>query len=290
MGWLYKIIAAVYILFSTFGINLAGGENYDTFTVKYGSGDAQVMDIFVPESAYDRDYNGVVLTVHGGSWVEGTRKARPKEILKIVGKGYIGVAMDYTVISATNGANAFTMLDEITMAIGKIKNFSDEKNLNITKLCLAGYSAGGHLAALYSYTRADESPIELVLLSNRAGPSDFHESTWGSGAYALASKLSGKTITEQMKNDGSAEEIINSVSPVHWINENSVPTIAGYGGKDMVVSTGNAEATRKALEKSGIEHFFIMYPDSGHTLSFNPSVNKQYWAKMDEYLLRYFGY
>lgn len=290
MGWLYKIIAAIYALFSVIGINLAGGENYKTHTMNYGSKDSQVMDIFVPASAYERDFNGVILYVHGGSWVEGTRKARPREIRKLTGQGYIGAAMDYTVHTSSNGATAFTMIDEIDMAIQKIKDFSDEKGLNITKIALTGYSAGAHLASLYAYTRAEECPIELVFLSARVGPSDFHKDTWGSEAYSIASLLAGQTITDEMIADGSAEEIIKSVSPAMNINENSVPTLAGYGGADMVVSTGNANATKKALEKSGIDYKFIMYPNSGHTLSFNPSCAREFENAQNQYLLKYFGY
>lgn len=290
MGWLYKIIAAVLAFFSTLGINLAGGENYKTYVVEYGSKEAQVMDIFVPESATKRDYNGIILHVHGGSWIEGTRKARPSEIRKLAGKGYIIASMDYTVHTSSNGATAFTMLDEIGMAIQRIKEFSAEKGLNITKLALSGYSAGAHLASLYAYTRAEESPIELVFLSTRVGPSDFHPDTWGGGAYSLASMLAGKEITDAMIADGSAEEIIKSVSPAMNITENSVPTLAGYGGADMVVSGGNAEATRKALEQSGIDYQFIMYPYAGHSLIENPSAAKKFENAQNEYLLKYFGY
>lgn len=290
MGWLYKIIAAILALFSTFGINLAGGENYKTYAVNYGTGEKQVMDIFVPESAEKRDFNGVILNVHGGSWIEGTRKARPSEVRKLAGKGYIIASMDYTVYTPSNGATAFTMVDEIQMAIEKIKEFSDKNSLNITKLALTGYSAGAHLAMLYAYTRAEESPIELVFLSERVGPSDFHTDTWGSGAYSLASMLAGNEITDEMIADGSAEEIIKSVSPAMNINEDSVPTLAGYGGADVVVSKGNAEATRKALEKSGIDYTFIMYPNSGHMLSSNPNTAKEFEKAQDKYLLKYFGY
>lgn len=286
----YIFMAFIYAAFSTFGVNLAGGENYKTYTMNYGEGSSQVMDVFVPPSAYDNEYNGVILYIHGGSWVEGTRKARPGEIRKLAGKGYVAAAMDYTVHTSSNGANAFTMMDDVDKAIQKIKEFSDEKGLNITKICLTGYSAGAHIASLYAYTRAETCPIELVFLSARVGPSDFHEDAWGSGAMTLASMLSGQEITDEMLADGSAEEIIRSVSPACQINENSVPTLAGYGGKDSVVPSGNAASTKRALEASGIDYTFIMYPDSGHTLSFNPGCASRFERVQDEYLHKYFGY
>lgn len=48
------------------------------------------------------------------------------------------------------------MVDEIGMAVQRIKKFSDNLGLNITKLATSGYSAGAHLSALYAYSRADE--------------------------------------------------------------------------------------------------------------------------------------
>lgn len=290
MSWLYKIMAAFYALFSTLGINLAGGENYETFKVEYGPKSAEIMDIFVPASAYSRDYNGVILYVHGGSWIKGTRNERPKEIRKLAGEGYIGAAMDYTVYTSSNGANAFTMIDEIDMAIQKLKEFSEEKGLNIDRIALAGYSAGAHLSMLYAYTRAETCPLPLVFLSERVGPSDFHADSWGSSGPLLASMLAGQPITEEMLADGSAEEIIRSVSPACLITENSVPTLAGYGGADLVVSEGNAKSTKAALEASGIDSYFVMYPNSGHTLSFNPDRANEFWMMQDRFLLKYFGY
>lgn len=109
-------------------------------------------------------------------------------------------------------------------------------------------------------------------------------------SYALASKLAGIEITEEMIADGSAEAVVNSVSPAYFVNSNSVPTIAGFGGKDTTVPPGNAQAMKKALEESGIDYTYIFYPNSSHMLFEDYVQSLMYDKAVNDYLLKYFGY
>lgn len=191
--------------------------------------------------------------------------------------------------------SGLVMVDEIGMAVQRIKKFSDNLGLNITKLATSGYSAGAHLSALYAYSRADESPIKIVFTANRVAPSDFHPESWddvyGEGAaYNIASGLAGVKITPEMIADGSAEAVVNSVSPAYFVNENSVPTIAGFGGNDTTVPAGNAKAMKEALEKSGIDYTYIYYPNSSHMLFEDYLQSYLYDKTVNDYLLKYFGY
>ena len=180
------------------------------------------------------------------------------------------------------------MCDEIDMAIKKIKDFSDEKELNITKLAVSGYSAGAHLSMLYGFSRADEAAIELVFTANQVGPSDFHSEVWGS--TSLASMLSGIEITEEMIENGKAEDVINLVSPTAYVTKDTVPSILAYGGTDMIVPSGNAERIKSAFENSGAIHSYILYPLSNHGLGLDPLCEMVYINTVEQYCKDYFGY
>lgn len=95
---LYRFVSLVMALVSYVGFSLGdtGTQMFKPyFNVKYGEGQEQVMDIYVPDSAYDREYNGVVLYIHGSSWTGGDKRLfggctpfRPVCILKGRRKSY----------------------------------------------------------------------------------------------------------------------------------------------------------------------------------------------------------
>lgn len=263
--------------------------------LKYGDAELNLIDIYVPKSAYERDYNAVILFIHGGSWMGGEKKEMNSYCETYAKKGYITATMSYSLVTEENGVNAFTMLDDIDLAIKKIKKFSDEKKLNITKIATCGYSAGGHISSLYAYTRAQNSAIKLVFTANKVAPSDFHSVNWdnayGEGlGYGLTCMLSGVKYDESLVESGEFENVINSVSPAKHIDKNSVPTIAGYGGKDTICPIGNALATKAALINSGIDYEYFFYPKSNHGLSSDSSVDAQYKEAFLKYCEKYFGY
>lgn len=294
----YRFVSLIMALVAYVGFSF-GDMGTQPFTpylnVKYGEGKEQVMDIYVPDSAYEREYNGVILYIHGGSWTGGDKMERIGDCTRLARNGYITATMNYTLQTPENNISGLMMVDEIKMAVQKLKDFSDSKGLNITKLATSGYSAGAHLSALYAYSRADESPIEIVFTANRVAPSDFHPESWDDAyyegmSYNLAGSLAGVKITPEMIADGRAEEVVNSVSPAYFVNENSVPTIAGFGGKDTTVPAGNAAAMKKALEASGIDYTYIFYPNSSHMLFEDYLQSLMYDEAVNDYLLKYFGY
>ena len=302
MSFFNKIIAWFLSILAFFGINLGGNETdaYNKYAdIAYGAGKYEVMDIYVPSSAEKRDYNGAFLFLHGGSWTSGDKADLENSgYLSLLDDGYILVFMNYTLYNTATDfgkVTAFTLRDEVGTAIAKLKEFSDEKGLNITKLCTSGVSAGGHISLLYTYTQAKSSPIEIVFTANRVAPADFSLENWSSVygdvfTAGLLSELVGQVVSvEQMKN-GEADELIASVSPARLLNSDCVPSIAGYGLQDTVVPTGNASAMKKALEESGIEYTYIEYPNSNHLLQQDADSTAKYDKAVKDYALRYFGY
>lgn len=291
----FSLLMAVMAFLSVSTTNFGTELVVPYYNVKYGEGLSGTMDIFVPAKAKENEYNGVILFIHGGSWTGGEKFECAGDAIRAARNGYVSATMNYRLRNEKNGITAFDMLDDIQHAVEKLKQFSDEKNLNITRLATSGYSAGAHLSALYAFSRADESPIELVFTANRVTPSDFHPSSWDDVyrdgmAYGLVEKLSGTAVTEEMISSGSAEEIISSISPAAFISANSVPSLWGFGGKDTTVPHGNAETVKTVLENSGAEYTYVFYPDSTHMLLYDYSCAKEYDNALYSYLEQYFGY
>lgn len=290
---MFEKIVGIIMAILTFVSTTFMGETakYEAFTnISYGAGERNVIDIYVPAEAYEKEANGCILFIHGGSWSSGNKDEMLGECVALADEGYITATMSYTLINDENRDtySVMTVLDEITQAIDAIKKFSDEKGLNITKLATSGYSAGAHLSMLYSYSRPEESAIPLVFAANKVGPSDFTTEAWGEAGPRIAKMLAGTALTEQYMSQGKEKELIELVSPVYYVNENSIPSLFAYGGKDKTVPVGNADSVKNAFEKAGAVHDFILFPYSDHILIFTPFSSVQYNFKLKDYCNKYF--
>lgn len=288
-----KIIGIVLAILTFVGSTFFGvPAKYEVFSdVAYSSeSERNVMDIYVPTKAYEKEENGCILFIHGGSWSSGSKDEMMGECVALANEGYITATMSYTLITDDNRDtySVMTVLDEITLAIEAIKKFSDEKGLNITKLATSGYSAGAHLSMLYSYSRPEESAIPLAFAANKVGPSDFTAEAWGEAGPGIAQMLAGTALTEQYMKEGKEKELIELVSPVYYVDENSIPSLLAYGGKDQVVPVGNAESVKKAFEQAGAYYDFVLSPYSDHILIFTPISGVQYNLKLKDYCNKYF--
>ena len=269
------------------------GQKFDVYeNIRYGEAERDLVTVYVPKSAYDREYNGCVLYIHGGSWTGGAKEDMAAHCKKIAMKGYVAATMSYSlcVNGTATDVTVYTMLDEVGACIQAIKDFGEEKGLNITKLATAGYSAGGHISMLYSYTRPETSPIALAFTANRVGPSDFSTEAWGKAGPSLARSLAGQKIVEQFTAEGRADEIVAYVSPVTYVTKDSVPSLFGYGALDVVVPAGNRKSILNAFQNAGATYDSVLYPLSGHGLKLNhitPAARK-YTAKLFEYCEKYF--
>ena len=283
------VLAILTFVSSTF---LGGTPKYEVFSnIAYSTAsERNVMDIYVPAEAYEKEENGCILFIHGGSWSSGSKDEMLGECVALANEGYIAATMSYTLITDdnTDTYSVMTVLDEISLAIEAIKRFSEEKGLNITKMATSGYSAGAHLSMLYSYSRADESAIPLAFAANKVGPSDFTTEAWGEAGPRIAQMLAGTEISNQYMQEGKEKELIELVSPVYYINENSIPSLLAYGGKDQTVPIGNAESVKKAFEESGAVYDYILFPFSDHILIFTPLSSLRYNIKLTEYCDKYF--
>lgn len=295
MQKILALILTIGLMFNTlFGLI---GEKYLVFeNVRYGEAERDLVTIYVPKNAYERDYNACILYIHGGSWTGGEKEDMDPHCKKLAMKGYITATMSYTLCSdETFGeVTVYTMLDEITQCIEAIKEFSEENELNITKLATSGYSAGGHISMLYSYARPEDSPIELAFTANRVGPSDMTSDAWGFASYNLTSMLTGREITEEMKKNGEADQLSRDISPVYYVNENTMPSIFAYAGNDPIVTKGNRQSMVKVFKdtfgKNGNGYEYIFYPLSGHGLLLDPISEEVYYKALYKYCETYFGY
>lgn len=258
-----------------FGFNVEN-KDYTFKNLAYGSHERQVMDLYLPEE--NDGEVGLILFIHGGAWISGDKEGY-KGALEVACNdlGYAAAAINYRYLSES--VSLHDIADDIGSALAKIKSVGSEKGININKVLLTGSSAGAHLSMFYAYSRKDTAPITPVAVVSNCGPTDlsddnfYYNSDLGVnselGSFADIANLFSFAGEESFtyENRVLVKQALLKVSPIYYVNADTVPTVINHGKKDTIVPFSNAQALADKLREYGVTYDFNIYPNSGHGLS-----------------------
>lgn len=260
------------------------------YNVSYGEHTRQIMDIAFP-SEYE-ETQGVVLFLHGGGWMKGSKATFTKKAISVSKKlNCIAVSMNYRYIS--KDINCSHILDDIDTALKKVKSMAKSRGIDANKVMLVGHSAGAHLALIYSYTRKNTAPIKPAAVVSYSAPMDLtsdnfvNHNSLGSGAKmrGMLSLLIGETLTEE--NFISKKDSLLKYSPINHVTGECVPTIVVQGGKDTVVFSSDTQEFVKKLKENGVVHMYYELPNSGHSLKNDKEIFDKSMVTFVDYVNKY---
>ena len=149
--------------------------NNDTDYESYN--DRNIYDLYIPQYAIENkeNYNGIILWIHGGAWVQGEKESMNPIIAMTMENGFIIANMGYTLLGEKyKNSNIFRVLDEVSACVQSIVDkLTSEFGFREDRLgiALGGGSAGAHIALLYSYLMKKNSiPIPIKFIINTVGP------------------------------------------------------------------------------------------------------------------------
>ena len=236
--------------------------------IAYGSNKNQTFDLNLPVD--DRDEIGLVVFLHGGGWAGGNKGSVTRSLRNFdSNEDYATASINYRLAGEEN-ADVYDIIDDITAALELIKNMSGGYGMNITKLIVCGHSAGGHLALLYAYKHKDISPIPIVGVYASSSVPDltvdaFYTSNHiGDEAYmcSLMSKVCGINITPE--NRARYKGLLDKLSPVNYVDKDTVPTILMHGLKDTIAPYSGPALLNDVLTENRVNHELITVEDVGH--------------------------
>ena len=259
--------------------------------VAYLDDGAHTMDVYLPRLIDEGEPQGVLLFIHGGSWSSGDKSDEAIRCRLLASLGYVTASINYTLwTEETKYEYRVTdVLDEIDAAMLKLGGFLSERGIAVGKVALAGYSAGGHLALLYAYSRSATAPYSVAFVSSMAGPTDVSEAVWGRDmTKRVGTRLTGVEITDAMLDTGEADGLLAAVSPVSYVTPDAPPTLLMHGGKDTTVPVANAESLLATLGANGVRHDYVYMDRSDHILIQNPLAHLTYFKLLLGYCREYF--
>lgn len=284
--------ALVAMIMSVLGLT-KGNASYQSYTnLTYGTHGLQ-LDLYVPDQDMLRSANGVLLYIHGGYWTSGNKTEGNDTCKAWAKKGYVTATLNYRFIGV--GVSFNDELDDIDAALSFIKQKCADMDVSVTKAGLVGFSAGGHLALMYGYTRSGSAPLTISFVSSRSGPADLHYDKWtevdevSMTYFTMLSLGSGQLITPY-SDAQTIENAALSVSPYTYVKKSSPATLLAYGTADLLVPQSSCTVLINALKKAGTSYEYINFPTSGHYLDNDPSSTSEYDETLGEFLSAHFGY
>jgi acetyl esterase/lipase len=151
--------------------------------------------------------------------------------------------MNYRLASETHYAlpNQFDDIREVSKFLEKKLHYSP-------KLILLGNSAGGHLSMLYAYHFDPLKKVKAVI--NIVGPADLSDPSFRN--YQEYSFVERRLVDPRIPEPGISR--IDFASPIHWITQNTPPTLSYYGKTDRVIPATQGKILDSVLSKNNVIH------------------------------------
>ena len=96
-----KILAIYMTIVTVLGSMLGAGPystDYEVFSdvVYSDASERNVLDVYLPKAAYEREENGFLLFLHGGSWAMGNKEDKAADCIEAAARGYVAATMSFT--------------------------------------------------------------------------------------------------------------------------------------------------------------------------------------------------
>lgn len=267
--------------------------------VVYGEHERHRLDIYYPADGR-KESAGLILFIHGGAWMGGDKADRDDECHRLTKQGYVTASMNYHLLGKSPDASIQAMLDDIALAIAKVKSEAYLQGYNITQVALSGQSAGAHLAMLFALKSPERAVVPIRFVASLVGPADLanvlgvNTQLLSEEQIAEGNNLMYMLTGDMSESDNNSSEriadLLADYSPVTFVNSESVPLLGAYGGKDPLVQTHNYEVLRDAYSRAGVEHKIYLFPESDHSLYGAPELTAEYYNTFFNFAEKYFGY
>jgi acetyl esterase/lipase len=244
--------------------------------IPYGTTNGRLLSLDVLRSERDsRALLPVVLWLHGGGWYSGRkRNVIDSHMLDfLVRSGFVLASAEYRL---SDEAPFPAQIHDVKAAIRWLRTQPQALGIDPERIAVAGFSAGGHLAALAATTVGvpelegeSGSPgysTRVKAAIAMAAPTDFTQNPAASDPSLNPNSVGGVT-PEQRLLGGRIEErhtLARLANPAAFIGQDTPPILLIHGSDDEIVPVSQAEYLYDALERAGVDVTFIRVEGGNH--------------------------
>ena len=226
------------------------------------------LDLYLPRNASGP--TPVLLMIHGGGWVAGTKEGQSLQLLPYLEMGWAVVNVSYRLVQVSRAPAA---VEDCLCALQWIAQNADQYNFDLSQIVTTGNSAGGHLAlttglvpqsaglnnqcAQRNFSGPSATPaVPVAAIINWYGITDVEDLTRGKNTKGYAVEWMGNLINRR--------DIARLVSPLSHISANTPPILTIHGDADPLVPYSHATRLQSALEGAGVPNTLHTVPGGGH--------------------------
>lgn len=261
------------------------GEIYSN--LDYENDNVNQYDLYIPSGLDKLENQYLILFIHGGSFNSGSKEDGESWCKYYATKGYITASVDYTLQNQGKDASIYLMNEEIENAVKAIKQKTEELGYHIAGMAPCGVSAGGTLAMNLAYNGNSAIPVKFVF--QLAAPTYFAPSEW-----SLLMKVDRLDSEEEFCKMMTGKELedydteIQNISPACIVNEDSVPSLIGYGLIDHCVPLSQKYYLIEVYDRDNVMYDYIEFPKSNHGMYNDLDKLQEFLDKSLEYARVYF--
>lgn len=261
------------------------GEIYSN--LDYENDNGNQYDLYIPSGLDKLENQYLILFIHGGSFNSGSKEDGESWCKYYATKGYITASVDYTLQNQGKDASIYLMNEEIENAVTAIKQKTEELGYHIAGMAPCGVSAGGTLAMNLAYNGNSAIPVKFVF--QLAAPTYFAPSEW-----SLLMKVDRLDSEEKFCKMMTGKELedydteIQNISPACIVNEDSVPSLIGYGLIDHCVPLSQKYYLIEVYDRDNVMYDYIEFPKSNHGMYNDLDKLQEFLDKSFEYARVYF--
>lgn len=263
----------------------------------------QKLDIYLPQNAKNAP---VVVFVHGGGFVSGTKKDAEKSnindhvlVRNLLANGYAVAAVDYR----TAPKHPFPAANkDVAAAVKFLQEHGAQYNIDSKRIAIMGESAGGNLSE-YTATTLGNSAIKATVAFY--APADLKNVTpfRKADTSCTAEKVNeaGKLLGIDLNAKVSPEELFlnaklgtdkfkakgDEASPLNKVSASTPPILMFHGTGDCVVTIKHSQEYLQALKAQNIPTELVAMDGFLHAdarFYTTPSVTEKVLAFLKQYL------
>lgn len=256
-------------------------------SLDYENDNGNQYDLYIPSGLDKLENQYLILFIHGGSFNSGSKEDGESWCKYYATKWYITASVDYTLQNQGKDASIYLMNEEIENAVTAIKQKTEELGYHIAGMAPCGVSAGGTLAMNLAYNGNSAIPVKFVF--QLAAPTYFAPSEW-----SLLMKVDRLDSEEKFCKMMTGKELedydteIQNISPACIVNEDSVPSLIGYGLIDHCVPLSQKYYLIEVYDRDNVMYDYIEFPKSNHGMYNDLDKLQEFLDKSLEYARVYF--
>ena len=229
-------------------------------TYHVASNQENKLDLYVPRGATGP--TPVLMYIHGGGWVRGTKESSVLRILPYLEMGWAVANIEYRLGAV---ARAPAAVEDGLCALRWVIRNAGQYNLDTSRIVTTGNSAGGHLALTTGMIPASagldrECPgseeLSVAAVINWYGITEVGDLLDGPNIRSYA--------VEWMGSLENRFEIAERVSPMTYVRAGLPPTLTIHGDADPTVPYQHAITLHEKLDELGVPNMLHTVPGGGH--------------------------